>query len=81
MDIDVEGSEDGSELDQKQSSKSVDVLHIVQVAQLDVLVTVELPHSLIEEVLFEVALRQSYQQFSYEATNRQLDVDVAVVIA
>ena len=56
-------------------------MRIVYVAELDVLITIELAHRLVQEMLLEVALRHPYKQLGHEPANCQLDVNVAVVIA
>ena len=57
--VDVESAEDSAELDQEKASKSVDILLIVNVAELDILIAVKLTHSLIQIMLFKVTLGHS----------------------
>lgn len=57
--VDVKRSEDSAELDQEKASKSVDILLIVNVAELDILITIELAHRLVQVMLLKAALRHA----------------------
>ena len=78
MVINVERSKDRAKLYQKKATKSIDVLFILQVASFHVLLAIEQPDCLIEEVLLVVAFWHPYKQLRHKPAKGKLHVYVAI---
>ena len=57
--VDIKRAENVPKLDEEKATKGLNLLCILDVAKLDVLVTIETSNCLIKEILFEAGLRHA----------------------